>query len=100
LFGSNERPVTRRNPSLDRRQQPSGEGYGFASQQMPRLLAVVALLFAASACDPGSFAADPVLECTKSGEQCQLPAGPLGVCERSTCGPGETPPCFQCTPQH
>jgi hypothetical protein len=59
-------------------------------------IAVVGLL----ACDPGSLSTGPSVTCTESGAQCQLPEGPLGVCERSQCAPGATPPCFQCTPQH
>jgi hypothetical protein len=38
--------------------------------------------------------------CTAVADPCELPSGPLGVCERAACAPGETPPCFQCTPQH
>ena len=52
------------------------------------------------ACDPGAFSTGPPASCTESGAQCQLPEGPLGVCERSQCLPGAAPPCFQCTPQH
>lgn len=63
------------------------------------ILVAIALLGVA-ACDPGSFSGAPPGVCTESGLQCQLPDGPLGVCERSPCSPGETPPCFECTPQH
>ena len=38
--------------------------------------------------------------CEEAGRQCVLPEGPLGVCERTRCRPGEEEPCFQCTPQH
>ncbi len=62
------------------------------------LAAITALILLA--CDPGSLSTGPSATCTESGVQCQLPEGPLGVCERSQCMPGATPPCFQCTPQH
>jgi len=62
-------------------------------------LAVIAPLVLL-ACDPSSLSTGPSDICTESGARCQLSKGPLGVCERSQCAPGETPPCFQCTPQH
>jgi len=55
--------------------------------------------FVLLACDPSSLSTGPSATCTESGARCQLPEGPLGVCERSQCAPGATPPCFQCTPQ-
>jgi len=58
------------------------------------------LALALSACDPDSLSAGPSSLCTQSGAQCQHPDGPLGVCERAQCLPGESPPCFRCTPQH
>ena len=75
--------------------------------RIPRLL-IVALFNAfaiisalvLTACDPSSLSTAPPAACTASGAQCQLPEGPLGVCERSRCPPGETSPCFKCTPQH
>lgn len=39
-------------------------------------------------------------ECKEEGTQCQLPEGPLGVCEQSHCVPGQVPPCYRCIPQH
>jgi len=62
------------------------------------LVAVFAL--SAVACDLEPTASAPTSTCTEAGSQCQLSAGPLGVCERLECRSGETPPCFQCTPQH
>ena len=38
--------------------------------------------------------------CNAIGALCQLPDGPLGVCEQIPCAAGDTPPCFVCTPQH
>ena len=38
--------------------------------------------------------------CTEQGTQCQLPEGPLGVCEQSHCRLDEKPPCYRCIPQH
>ena len=52
------------------------------------------------ACDFESLQATPPEKCAESGMQCQLPEGPLGVCERSRCGASETPPCFVCISQH
>jgi hypothetical protein len=54
-----------------------------------------------SACDLGSMSQAPVpSECAAIGAQCQLPDGPLGVCQESPCEPGANPPCFTCTSQH
>ena len=61
---------------------------------------ILGFVLAVVACDMGSLTAGPTASCNESGVQCQLPTGPLGVCERSRCAAGETPPCFQCTPQH
>lgn len=58
------------------------------------------LAFALVACDSGTTASAPSSPCAEAGPLCQLPDGPLGVCERATCRAGEEPPCFQCTPQH
>jgi len=52
------------------------------------------------ACDPGSHSGPALARCEEAGVQCQLPEGPLGVCERTTCATGATPPCFLCVPQH
>ena len=54
-----------------------------------------------SGCDFSSLSAPPVsTACTQIGSQCQLPDGPLGVCEQTHCKPGQQPPCFTCTSQH
>ena len=52
------------------------------------------------ACDPGSHSGSAPARCDEAGVQCQLPEGPLGVCERTTCATAATPPCFVCVPQH
>lgn len=52
------------------------------------------------ACDADLFPPAPSTVCVESGAQCRLREGPLGVCERSRCPVGSTPPCFQCTSQH
>ncbi len=71
---------------------------------MPALVsrAFVALLVAAClGCDLDEYAQpEPSGECRESWALCQLEGGPLGVCESRACAPGETPPCFTCTPQH
>jgi hypothetical protein len=52
-------------------------------------------------CDLGQFiSGPPSSSCAESGVQCQLPSGPLGVCELSPCPSGAEPPCLTCTPQH
>ncbi len=71
-----------------------------ASRSMLRFATLLGPMLAVVACDTGSFTAGPTAICKEYGVQCQLPTGPLGVCERSQCEPGETAPCFQCTPQH
>jgi hypothetical protein len=54
-----------------------------------------------SACDAGSLSQPAIsAECHSIGAQCQLPGGPLGVCEQVPCGPGAEPPCFKCASQH
>ena len=65
-----------------------------------RRAVVLGALLGLIACDSGLSSDGPQETCTESGVQCQLPTGPLGVCERSQCGANETPPCFKCTPQH
>jgi hypothetical protein len=62
-------------------------------------IAIAAALLALAACDSASISAAPA-GCVEAATQCQLPDGPLGVCERATCAAGATPPCFQCVPQH
>ncbi len=76
-----------------------------SARSSPRPVRLVSGLLAAAlpvliACNPGSLSSDPPVRCAETGVQCQLPEGPLGVCERSPCAPGEIPPCFKCTPQH
>ena len=73
--------------------------WGFNSGIAGRAVVLGALL-GLIACDSGLSSGGPRETCTEFGVQCQLPAGPLGVCERSQCGANETPPCFKCTPQH
>jgi hypothetical protein len=71
-------------------------------RQLPRMLralAVTAFLLGlgcgAEKVQPGALAT-----CTEPGKQCQLPEGPLGVCEQSHCRADEKPPCYRCIPQH
>lgn len=58
------------------------------------------LLIGLLGCDLSGLGDAPPGACSESGAQCQLSDGPLGVCERTTCAAGQTPPCFACTPQH
>jgi hypothetical protein len=66
-----------------------------------RVLVAGWLTVAAVACDPGAFVSEPPpATCTQIGAQCQLAAGPLGVCESAPCAAGATPPCLVCISQH
>lgn len=59
--------------------------------------ALLALLIAG--CD--SLGSPPVSsECTAIGAKCQLPDGPIGVCQRIECAGYDPGPCYRCTPQH
>ncbi len=66
---------------------------------MSRALTILAALLL-SACDASVLAIAPSTVCTEAGAQCQLPTGPLGVCERSQCPTGVGSPCFECISQH
>lgn len=73
------------------------------SSSLRTTIRTLTLMTAASlaACDPGALLSEPPPSvCVESGAQCQLPDGPLGVCEVFPCGPDQGPPCFTCTPQH
>jgi hypothetical protein len=86
--------------SRRRRSRPShGVAQGRKGRAAAHLLLATAALLALAACDLGSLSEAPA-GCVEAGAQCRLPEGPLGVCERSTCAAGATPPCFQCVPQH
>jgi hypothetical protein len=65
-----------------------------------RFLVSLVALSSALACELASLSEAPPSTCVEAAMQCQLPDGPLGVCERSTCAAGAQPPCFQCVPQH
>jgi hypothetical protein len=54
-----------------------------------------------TSCEFESFVSEsPRSTCEEVGAQCQLPNGPLGVCELTSCALGVSPPCFKCTSQH
>lgn len=64
-----------------------------------RIAALLLVAGALGACDDlGSPA--PSAACSQIAARCQLPGGPIGVCQESPCAPGAVAPCFQCTPQH
>jgi hypothetical protein len=65
-----------------------------------RIAAALLTAAALAACDPSSLGSSTPTHCVEVAAQCQLEAGPLGVCERTECAAGEVPPCFVCTPQH
>jgi len=60
----------------------------------------LSLLLVMMACDADSLIAGPVASCSEAGAQCQLPEGPLGVCERTPCRDSESPRCYACVSQH
>lgn len=49
---------------------------------------------------PAATEAPISANCTKVGEKCRTPSGPLGVCDTGRCQPGEREPCLKCVPQH
>lgn len=53
-----------------------------------------------AACDEAIMAPPISASCAQIGSQCQLPGGPLGVCQQIDCSPGSAPPCFKCVSQH
>ena len=61
---------------------------------------VVAIALLLSGCDASLLESAPASVCTEAGSQCQLPTGPLGVCERAQCPAGAPSPCFECISQH
>ena len=87
-------------PSLEVTIKPQTHSPVSGSRNMLRCAALLGSLLGLVACDFGSLQGTPPETCTESGVQCQLPAGPLGVCERSQCGASDTPPCFRCISQH
>jgi hypothetical protein len=45
--------------------------------------------------------APPIPEtCSKAGDKCQLPSGPLGICDSVPCKTGQPGPCLKCMSQH
>ncbi|MGE4609135.1 MAG: hypothetical protein AAEJ52_20575 [Myxococcota bacterium] len=72
----------------------------FALRAILRVAALLGPILIVVACNSDLLSDAPSANCKESGVQCQLAAGPLGVCERTHCDLDETPPCFQCTPQH
>jgi len=66
----------------------------------PRWIPALFLSIASLACEPMSVTSPASAVCTETGVQCQLPEGPLGVCERAPCAPGAPAPCFACISQH
>jgi len=63
-------------------------------------VAVAMSMLGSIGCGEDFVAAEAVGECAEVATQCRLADGPLGVCERRSCGVDESPPCFVCTPQH
>ncbi|MBM4270417.1 MAG: hypothetical protein FJ144_28065 [Deltaproteobacteria bacterium] len=65
-----------------------------------RLAIGIALVCLSTSCD-GLQTSPPIPStCSRIGAQCQLPGGPLGVCQETPCDEGVAAPCFACTPQH
>ncbi len=67
--------------------------------RLTRVLAVAVSLLC-TACDSSSLSEPAPTISTSIGSQCQLPNGPLGVCQEVPCEPGVQRPCFKCTSQH
>lgn len=86
-------------PDSVRRSQALGSGRPW--QRNITLVIVALCLGALAGCDVDSMTspAAPAV-CASIGAQCQLPDGPLGVCQQSPCAAGVAPPCFKCTSQH
>ena len=99
-FVPRERPEVVGERELLVTQRMRRSGFALISQPTRWLLVASLALTGVVSCEPGLLLTSPGPGCSESGMQCQLPEGPLGVCERAPCDPGETPPCFQCTPQH
>ena len=69
----------------------------------PSPASLIVIAFAAlflPACDASVLESAPSTVCTEPGAQCQLPTGPLGVCERTQCPAGAVGPCYECISQH
>lgn len=66
----------------------------------PIVAIALALSVLCAGCDEAIVAPAVPTTCSQIGSQCQLPAGPLGVCEQIACAPGAEAPCFKCVSQH
>jgi hypothetical protein len=73
---------------------------GFAVIRSGMALACGLLALATVGGCPDVKSSGPAAKCVKIGDQCQLPAGPLGVCSAVDCKPDEAPPCMVCMSQH
>ena len=63
-------------------------------------MALVLSVVGGLACDAEFTQTPPSEICVEVAVQCQLPEGPLGVCEQTSCSVGMNAPCFKCTSQH
>lgn len=63
-----------------------------------RSAAALAVLLCCAACE--GIGTAPPSSCAAIGARCQLPGGPIGVCQQTPCTGGAVSPCFVCTPQH
>ena len=61
---------------------------------------LASLALSLTACDASVLESAAPTVCTEAGAQCQLPTGPLGVCERAQCPAGAVGPCYECISQH
>ncbi|HSP98263.1 MAG TPA: hypothetical protein VL049_13615 [Candidatus Dormibacteraeota bacterium] len=72
-----------------------------ARAALPRLVAgMIGLGVLCAACDDSLVAPAAPAACTRIGQQCQRPEGPLGVCQETRCAADASPPCYACTSQH
>ncbi len=88
LEGGARRSVNRVNSRLEPKRHVPIPSYALTPRSIMRYATLIGCVLVIVACDSGSLTAGPTATCKESGVQCQLPTGPLGVCERSHCEPG------------
>jgi hypothetical protein len=69
----------------------------------PNLLAALTLataLMLCIGCEQSGVTSAISTSCSQIGTQCQLPGGPLGVCQQLDCPAGTAGLCFKCVSQH
>ena len=75
---------------------------GFCQTLLRRAVLTVAFTcgaFGLSGCPERKSMSTPK-RCSEAYAQCQLPEGPIGVCQEVGCAQGQLAPCFNCVSQH